>query len=210
VLRELGLAVSEALGFKVRVLGWREVSRLVFKLWAKVRHGGFRPDLVVAILRGGCLVGLLMADLYGVNFETLRVEHYRGLGVKGRLRLTHPLRAEVKGRKILLVDDVADSGETLKLAFRYLKRRGASEVRTGTLHVKPWTAFPPDCYAEKTEAWIVYPWERGELARAVGGKMLERGEAPGKVLEALEELGVKPSLAAEILGFKPLTSLKRG
>lgn len=204
------MSVSEVLRFKVRVLGWRKVSRLVFKLWAKVRRGGFRPDLVVAILRGGCLVGLLMADLYGVNLETLRVEHYRGLGVKGRLRLTHPLRAKVKGRKILLVDDVADSGETLKLAFKHLRRQGASEVRTGTLHMKPWTAFPPDCYAEKTEAWVVYPWEQGELARAISRKMLEKGEAPGEVLETLKSLGVKLDLAAEILGFKPLTSLKRG
>ncbi|KYH38257.1 MAG: phosphoribosyltransferase, partial [Candidatus Hecatellales archaeon B24] len=59
------------LGFKIKVLGWREVSNLIFKLWNRVKRSGFTPDLVVAVLRGGCLVGLLMADFYGVNLETL-------------------------------------------------------------------------------------------------------------------------------------------
>jgi hypothetical protein len=195
------MAGGEVLGFKVKVLGWREVSNLAFKLWSKVRRSGFSPDIIVAVLKGGCLVGLLMADFYGVILETLRVEHYKSLGVKGRLRLAQPLKAKVRNRRVLLVDDVADSGETLRLAVRHLSRRGALQIRTGVLHVKPWTSFSPDYHAEETESWVVYPWEHGELVRTLNRKTAEKGEPLGRLLEDLRKLGINPGLAAEILGL---------
>ncbi len=190
------MAEGEVLGFKVKVLGWREVSNLAFKLWNKVRRSGFSPDLAVAVLKGGCVVGLLIADFCGVSLETLRVEHYKGLGVKGRLRLAQPLKAKVRNRRVLLVDDVADSGETLRLAVGHLSRRGALQIRTGVLHVKPWTGFPPDYYAEETDSWIVYPWEHGELVRTLSRKAAEKGNPSRRLLEDLRKLGVKPGFSS--------------
>lgn len=187
---------SKLLGFKVKVLSWTAFSKLSLKLWSRVKRD-FKPDLVVAVLRGGYPVGLVLANLFGVALEALRVEHYKALGVKGeRPRLLQPLRARVEGLRILLVDDIVDSGETLKLALDHLTGKGASTVRVAALHVKPWAGFKPNYYVEETEVWIVYPWELGEFARALRDKT-----GKTEALKVLGRLGLRRRVAAEVLDF---------
>jgi hypothetical protein len=75
------------------------------------------------------------------------------------------LTVDVKGKRILLVDDVADSGASLTVAKKYLRKLGASEIRIATLHYKPASAIKPGYFAETTEAWVNYPWEREETKK---------------------------------------------
>ncbi len=184
---------------RFKVLSWEAFSDLAFRLWVKAYSDGFRPDLVVAILRGGYPIGLIVSNLYGVDVEALRIEHYHGRMRKKRAEIVQPLHAEVSGKQILLVDDVTDTGESLRLALNHLESRGASNVKTGTLHVKPGSRFIPNYYVEKTNAWIVYPWEIGDFIREFKEKMLREGKNMEEVFEALRRFGFKDDVLSMLL-----------
>jgi hypothetical protein len=167
----------------------------------KACSDGFKPDLVVAVLRGGCPVGLIVSDLYGVEVEALKIRHYHKWKRENHAKIIQPLQVKISGKRVFLVDDVADTGESLKLAIRHLQRLKAAQVKVGTLHVKPWSSFVPDYYVEQTDAWIVYPWETGEFSRGIRDEMLEKGKSRNEMLRALRKFRLKGKLLRMVLGF---------
>jgi len=167
-------------GRRLAILDWPDVSKLCLKLWLKA-SGRFNPDLVVAVLKGGFPVGLWLASLYGKPLAFLQIKHYRWWHRRSKPVLLRGLSFQVEGLRVLLVDDVVDSGETLKLAFSHLKLRKVKALKAAVLHVKPWRRFQPDYYVKETADWIVYPWEKQELLL----ELLREGKASGKFLEKL-------------------------
>jgi hypoxanthine phosphoribosyltransferase len=155
-----------AKGMECEVLSWAQITRLVQRLAQAIRASGFEPDVIVAIARGGYVPARLLADALGVMALTsLRVVHY-GAGAQRlrRARLVEPLRMAVAGRRVLVVDDVADSGATYRLARRHIARAQPAMLRTAALHYKIQSDFEPDYYAQTLSAWrwISYPWARLE------------------------------------------------
>lgn len=76
-----------------------------------------------------------------------------------------PTREQVEGQRLLVIEEVCDTGHTLRFLHDFLMDFGAAAVKTGVLHYKPGksqTDFVPDWYVEKTNQWIVYPWELHE------------------------------------------------
>ena len=69
--------------------------------------------------------------------------------------------------KILVVDDVADSGKSLKLVKTYICQLGAMETRAATIYYKPWSVVKPDYYVRETKRWVVFPWETKETIRRI-------------------------------------------
>lgn len=90
------------------------------------------------------------------------MKSYKGLNKKSKLKITEKIGASVKGKKILVVDDIVDTGETLVYVIKYLKDKGAKIVKTCVLHYKKKSMYKPSYYGEKTSKWIVYPWEETE------------------------------------------------
>lgn len=122
---------------------------------------GFVPDVVVAIARGGLLPAGAIAYGLGVkNCGAINVEFYTGIGtvldapeiLPPELDMTY-----LDGKRVLLVDDVADSGRTLALAVGLLNDRGA-QVRSATIFTKPTTIIQPDYAWKDTALWIDFPW----------------------------------------------------
>jgi len=77
-----------------------------------------------------------------------------------------PTEEEVSGKNLLIIDEVCDTGFTLQYLTNYLKNYGAKQVKSGVIHYKPGrseTHYEPDWYVEKTDKWIVYPWEENEI-----------------------------------------------
>ncbi|HEY0261104.1 MAG TPA: phosphoribosyltransferase [Lacisediminihabitans sp.] len=146
---------------KREVLGWDEFGLAARELAANVHGSGFAPDVVVAIARGGLLLAGAIA--YALNVKScgaLNVEFYTGIDE----RLDEPIllppmldEPAIAGKRVLLVDDVSDSGRTLALVVRLLGRTGA-EVRTACLYSKPATILEPDYVWRKTSKWIAFPW----------------------------------------------------
>ena len=132
----------------------RELSRTIVA-------DGCMPDVVVAIARGGLLPAGAIAYGLGIkNCGAINVEFYTGIGtVLPDPELLPPEMdmAYLDGRRVLLVDDVADSGRTLDLAVRLLTDRGAI-VRSVVIYTKPTTIIRPDWSWKDTDLWIDFPW----------------------------------------------------
>ncbi len=143
----------------------------------KIVESKYEPELIVAILRGGVVLARLLSDLLGIGeIKVMRVVHYDALESKKVAEIVEPINCRLDGMKVLLVDDVADTGESLIVARDHLFERGASEVKIATMHYKPWSKLKPDYYSEETEAWVVYFWEYAETVKYFLRKFRDKGE----------------------------------
>ncbi len=145
-------------------LTWSEVDRMARKLGEKIKKSGFEPDSIVAISRGGFPVARILSDELGtLLLSSLQVRFYRAPGkTEKRAEIVCPLNLNVRGQKVLVVDDVSDTGESLALAVRHVEAKRPEQLRTATLHYKPWSRFRPHYFVKETRSWVVYPWERKE------------------------------------------------
>jgi len=149
---------------------WADVETMCTELAEEIRKSGYKPDILIGIARGGWVPARLLSDKLPHNHvASMRVEFYVEPGVTEKVpRLTQEPSVDLRAKKVLLVDDVSDTGHSLALAVRSLK--GAKEIRTATLHFKPHSIFEPDYYVAKTDKWIVYPWEVEETKRKLANK----------------------------------------
>lgn len=149
-------------GIPCELIGWDRFRELARRLARAVREAGFRPDVIVAIGRGGYLPARILSDHLDVfDLDVVKVEHYRGTHQARVAQVRYPLQADVTGKRVLLVDDASDSGDTFDVAVRHLRARGEpAALRTAVLHHKTVASVTPDFYAEVVREWrwIVYPW----------------------------------------------------
>lgn len=142
-------------------LSWEEFGEVSRELARAILRDGFEPEVVVAIARGGLLpAGAIAYALGAKNCGALNVEFYTGVGtVLDAPEVLPPALdiAYLNGRRVLLVDDVADSGRTLALAVELLRNRGA-DVRSVTVYTKPGSVATPDYSWRETGLWIDFPW----------------------------------------------------
>lgn len=143
------------------ILTWTRFGESNRELASVIRLSGYRPDLVIAIARGGMLFAGGLAYALGIKAcDALNIEFYTGIGeTLSEPAVLKPLldADALEGAKVLLVDDVADSGRTLRLAVDLLSER-AAEVRSAVLYTKPTTIIQPDYTWAMTDRWITFPW----------------------------------------------------
>jgi uncharacterized protein len=140
---------------------WENVGTAVDELAAQVQAAEFMPDAVLALARGGLPAGGALAYALGVKtMATLNVEFYTGVDE----RLDEPLLLPpvpdltvLRTERLLIVDDVADTGRTLALARDFCAEHVA-DVRTAVLYEKPHSVVRADFVWRRTDRWINFPW----------------------------------------------------
>lgn len=179
-------------------ISWPQCQRLLREVAFKIRESTFQPEVIAAIARGGFVPARLLCDALGVmELASFRIEHYRGQQVEAQARIRHPLNVDVKNKRVLVVDDLSDTGETFAVAVDYLKSLGAAEVRTAALHHKQQSKFEPDYYARRIKQWrwIAYPWARIEdLGELIRGLKSPRGNAAQVARELQARHGLRVPL----------------
>lgn len=149
-------------GIPCQLVSWERFYQLARALSRLVHESAFQPDIIVAIGRGGYLPARILSDHLGIfDLTSIKVEHYHGVHKERVAEVRYPLTAQIAGRRVLLVDDVSDSGETFQAAIRHLREQGeAAHLRTAVLHHKRVSGFVPDYYVEEVVEWrwIIYPW----------------------------------------------------
>ncbi len=168
--------------FPCDLVTWNEFYDLAKSLSRLIKSSGWRPDLVVAIGRGGYVPARVVCDFLVHDLLTsMKVEHW-GIGAqkKDQAMVRFPLATSVSGQKVLIVDDVTDTGDTLNTAVGYVESLGPKETRTAVLQHKTSSAFEPDYYAEKiTEwRWIIYPWAVHEDLVGFTERVLSSSDLP--------------------------------
>ena len=145
-------------------MSWYDVEKAVTAL-ATTLEREFVPDLIVGIARGGLIPAVRLSHLLGDRLlRMIHIKFYKGVN----LRHERPeLLADVGKlpKKVLIVDDVADTGETLEFVLGHVKKKGAREIKVATIAYKPQSRLKPDYYVFETDKWIVFPWEEMPVQR---------------------------------------------
>jgi hypoxanthine phosphoribosyltransferase len=143
------------------VLTWADFGVATRELASTIHADGFAPDVVVAIARGGLTVaGALAYALDVKNCGAMNVEFYVGIDERLDVPVVIPPTldlVDIAGLKVLVADDVADTGYTLKLVREVLAQHVA-EARTVVLYRKPHSIVDPSYCWKDTDRWIDFPW----------------------------------------------------
>lgn len=177
----------------------------------EILEDGFRPDVLVAIGRGGYTPARLLADYLGVrNLVSFRMEHYgAGADKKDEARVAEPLAMDLDGQAVLIADDVNDTGESLIGAVDHVGERGAEEIRTAVLHEKEGSRTEADYVGRFMEEWrwITYPWavieDVGEFLRQLDPQPETVPEAARRLEEELD-LRVPEQVIEDVLRLRKL------
>jgi hypoxanthine phosphoribosyltransferase len=184
------------------------VYDLAYTLGDKVRASGFKPDLVVAVSRGGFTPARVLCDALGIfNLTSIRVVHYRKAATKEQAAyVEYPLCIPVADLRVLVVDDVNDSGDTLQVARAHIESLGPAEVRTGVLLEKLTSPIRADYAADAiTEwRWLIYPWA---VVEDVGGFLRQMDPPPQDAAEAAARLHSDYDLQVSIAQVERLLRL---
>ncbi len=179
---------------------WNQIYEMLLSQTQKILSQKYSPDIVVAVTRGGLIPARILADLLETReLTTIQIEFYLDINqTNTKPTLKQPLTVNVAGKKILVVDDIADSGESLKLAKTHIQVKAAKEIKTATLYQKPQSIITPDFYERQTTNWVVFPWETKETLRKIIQKQLSK-RAFNQEISKLVKAGLSKQLAEKLL-----------
>mgnify|MGYP001027952105 FL=1 len=151
---------------------WDIYNKAIENLALQIYEDGYEFNQIVCIAKGGLRVGDVLARIFDVPFAVMSVESYHGDGVKdeqGSIVFGNSLAKTSPniGSKVLLVDDLADSGRTLEKCVKWLEHYHGffiDELKTATLWTKGLSTFTPDYFIEllPNDPWIHQPFEKYE------------------------------------------------
>jgi hypothetical protein len=163
---------------RCELISWTRVYRLASRLALAIRESGYRPEVIVAIARGGYVPARILCDFLGVYALTsIRVVHYAsGARKQPVAKVTDSLCTDIRGKNILIVDDVSDTGDTYKAAIEHLAAYRPKAIRTAVLLHKITASYQPDFISRRVIKWrwMIYPWA---IVEDVTG-FIERMEPP--------------------------------
>ncbi len=179
---------------------WDQVYSMMIELARQVKASHYLPEVIVGVSRGGWPPARIMSDLLeNSNLANMKVEFYTNIGVTSRRpKITQPVTSQVIGKRVLVVDDVADSGHSLRVALGHLRLKGAREVKVCTLYLKPKSIFKPDHYAEITSKWVIFPWERLEAIKLIRRNLRTKGTL-ANVIRELKDSGLSAPLVRSLV-----------
>ncbi len=192
--------------FRCELVTWHKIYGLARRIAAQLRSADFQPELIVAIARGGYVPARLLCDLLDVyELTSIRITHYRdGAAAQPHAALASPLSVAIQGRKVLVVDDVSDSGDTLQVALAHLRGFHPAQLKLAVLHHKTVSPLVPDFYGQKIRnwRWIIYPWAAVEDLRGLLQRLPDPPrdrETAARFLEQAYGLRVPPGVLHEVI-----------
>lgn len=143
------------------ILTYETFGTAVQELAQQVVDDGYEPDLILSIARGGLGLGMGLGYALDVkNLSAVNVEFYTGVDERLDVPIMLPPTpdaVDLAGLKVLIADDVADTGRTLEIVRDFCADHVA-EARVAVIYEKPWTVVRPEYSWRRTEAWIDFPW----------------------------------------------------
>ncbi len=210
-------------GFRCKLVTWNEIEKWVKMIVKKMKEDNFRPEIVVGLSRGGLIPARLISDYLQVkDLYAVKTEHW-GITASpdGSARITQKLPISVEDKKVLVVDDITDTGQSLSLAVDHIISYKPKELRSATLLHITHSKYVPNYYAEivpeEKWTWFIFPWNVYEDLTTIVPKVLEEGpKSYENILSDLEKyFNIKPTKkklneTLNILIEKNLIALEKG
>ncbi|MFN3621925.1 MAG: phosphoribosyltransferase [Nitrososphaerales archaeon] len=167
-------------------LGWEEVEDYVSELAERI-YSVYQPNTLLAVMRGGVVVGVMLADRLGVRrVYTVNLRSYEKPKVRGALDIYQkPPIESISNKVVLVIDDIVDSGQSLSAVMQLIELKRAKEVRSSALLVKYHSKYIPDFYVKKVKGWVFYPWEVREACEEIYSKIGNVEEAEKILINGL-------------------------
>jgi len=151
-----------------KLVSWEEVVEWCRKLAEAIKKSKWTPDLVVAIARGGYVPARLLCDFLDIHdLVSVQVLHWgRAAEITAKAHVKHPFTLNADGKKILIVDDICDTGDSIIVAREFIKENWKpAEIRVATMQwISSVAKIKPDYYVDEVKEWVwyQYPWTRLE------------------------------------------------
>lgn len=173
------------------LITWDRFYALCQQLSSLIIANHYRPDVIVAIARGGYAPARILADYLGVmDLVSIRIEHYRGTHKEPQAVIKNSLLTNLDQQQILIVDDVSDTGDTFRAAMQHVEQHSIpKKIKTAAIHHKVVSNYVPDFYANKVTEWrwIIYPWAVIEDLTSLIKSMEPRPESLEGIARRLEQ-----------------------
>ena len=126
----------------------------------------FEPEMIIGIATAGVIPGAVIASILRCDFFTIKITRRSGMErVHEQPQLLTAAPNQARGKRVLIVDEICTTGETLRMALAAVRAVNPAEVRTATSIVKA-GGFSPDYFAVETDATVIFPWDRQVLAES--------------------------------------------
>lgn len=171
--------------FRAHIVSWNDIENWCSEVRTKVIDE-YTPDVIIGLSRGGLVPARILSDsLWIKDLLAIKTEHWGLTATKsGKAVLNDPGKLNLKGKKILVVDDITDTGQSMKLAYDFVKGQEPQEVKTATLLHITSSEFVPDFYGQIVSkdqwTWFIFPWNVYEdldnlLGKSMSGKLDLKG-----------------------------------
>ncbi len=145
-------------------LDWDDVMTMCRELAERI-HREYDPDIIIGIAKAGVIPGAIIASMLRKDFFPIRLSRrVKDRVVREKPAVLIPVPDEVEGKLVLIVDEIAATGETMRLAVGEARKKGAKKVKTATLYVHT-ESWRPNWTALETDDLIVQPWDFEVLDR---------------------------------------------
>ncbi|MFX1577471.1 MAG: phosphoribosyltransferase [Promethearchaeota archaeon] len=163
---------------KCQFVDFDEIYDMSKQLAFKVTESGYEPELLLAIARSGFVPGRLMSDFLGnPNLYALKVEHWLDTTAEHQEDAVIPIQSPlpVKGKRVLIIDDIVDTGRSAIQTLNYVNSLGAKEVKSAVMLYLTVSEYEPDYYSVKQSEWVwfIWFWNRFEDLRNLTIKLFD-------------------------------------
>ncbi|MFW9986118.1 MAG: phosphoribosyltransferase [Candidatus Odinarchaeota archaeon] len=163
---------------KCQFVNYEDIYNYSKQLAFKVTKSGYKPDMLLAIARSGFVPGRLMSDFMGnSNLYALKVEHWLDTTAEHQEDAVIPVQSPlpVKDKRVLVIDDIVDTGRSAVQTLEYVKNLGAKEVRLAVMLYLTVSEIEPDYYTVKESDWVwfIWFWNRFEDLRNLTIKLFD-------------------------------------
>jgi hypoxanthine phosphoribosyltransferase len=175
--------------FECEVMSWDSFQNLAEEAARKIVESGYEPDFMVGLARGGWVLSRVLCDFLGIkDLVSLKVEHWGVTATPdGKARIKYPFDVDLTGRRVLVVDDITDTGQSMIVAMDYIMTLNPLEVRTAALQHITGSEFTPDYYGDEISwRWVIFPWNYVEDLCNIIQKLEERGVPASEIKEHLQ------------------------
>lgn len=181
---------------------WNDLTQLLFVIATQILAKQLQFDRIITLTKGGWPMSRTLVDFLAIeSVATIGIKFYTGIDERIEKPIIYQdLPISVAGERVLLFDDVADTGKSLRFAAEYLQTKQVASLTTATVFYKPHSVIKPDFYAAESSEWIVFPYELVETLQILSKRWRQSGVRDDEVIQRFVALGF---LSEHVEAFLP-------
>lgn len=191
---------------KYLYLSSQQSHQMVFDLACqinqKIKQGKMeKPEILIAIARGSISWVKTLADWLNIDqINSFRIVHYADIGkTLKKPRIVESFLPRIDKKRVLLFDNVVETGRTMQLAFDYLNLYGVEKIITAVLFYKKNSTFKPDFYCSRLSDWIIFHFDIMETVKCLGTRWLNESLTLKKIKQRFLTIGMPPKEVKEAM-----------